>query len=146
LQFKNGDVYDGEWKDGQFDGYGTFVYAKSQAEDDEESMGYSQFKGTYKDGKRVEGTLRYENGDVYVGTFDADGMKECGVQRFENGDEYSGEFKNGARFSGIMKFKSGEVYSGDWLDGLFHGSGKIIYENGLKYQGEFQCGNKHGQG
>ena len=79
LQFKNGDVYQGEWKDGQFEGYGTFQYAKSTTIDDEEFMGFAEFKGTYKNGKRSEGTLKYENGDIYVGTFE-DGMKECGVQ------------------------------------------------------------------
>lgn len=100
-------------------------------------MGFAEFKGTYKNGKRSEGTLKYENGDTYFGTFDAEGMKECGVQKYANGDEYSGEFKNGGRFSGVMRFMTGESYSGDWKDGLFHGSGKIVYDNNLKYQGEF---------
>lgn len=73
-------------------------------------------------------------------------MKECGVQRYQNGDEFSGEFKEGARFNGVMRFVSGEVYSGEWKNGMFHGSGKITYDSGLKYQGEFKDGNKHGMG
>lgn len=143
MQFKNGDIYEGSWVDGQFEGQGLYLYSKNQALL-EESPTFSQFRGIYKEGRRLEGELRYENGDIYYGTFNEEGMKECGVQKYENGDEYSGEFKEGARSHGVMKFKSGEEYSGEWKNGLFHGSGKINYENGIVYKGEFQNGNKHG--
>ena len=131
FQFKNGDIYEGDWSDGHFDGKGIFTYAKPKSPEDE--VCFAQFKGTYKAGRRSEGTLIYANGDIFQGTFNEEGMKDCGVQKYSNGDEFAGDFKNGARWQGVMKFATGEEYSGEWQNGLFHGAGKIKYETGLEY-------------
>lgn len=55
------------------------------------------------------------------------------MQKYVNGDEFSGDFKDGGRKNGVMKFKGGEKYSGEWKEGLFHGSGSLSYDTGLKY-------------
>jgi hypothetical protein len=49
-----------------------------------------------------------------VGTF-VNGMKECGVMMYKNGDEFSGEFKDSRRYMGVMTFKqSGDIYRGEF--------------------------------
>ena len=92
----NGDIYQGNWKDGLQDGWGTF-------KDDT-----SSYVGVWKAGVKTEGTLTYDNGEVYVGTF-VDGCKECGVMTYLNGDEFSGEFKDSHRYMGVMKFKNSSM-------------------------------------
>jgi hypothetical protein len=70
--------------------------------------------------------LKYhEIDEVYVGSF-VDGLKDCGVYSYKNGDEFSGEFKDGKKYMGVMTMKeSGDVYKGEFNeDGLFHGAGK----------------------
>ena len=60
---------------------------------------------------RSEGTMRYANGDAFVGTFDREGFKVNGSILYANGDEYAGDFEQGQRQTGIMTFKSGYEYS-----------------------------------
>ena len=156
MKFKVGDMYDGKWEDGLFHGHGTFIYAKLFEDDDEyDDEGEVKasalnvtpmFVGEYRYGKRVEGTLTYENGDVYTGTFDEDGLRVSGQLKYVSGDDFAGLFEKGAIKCGIMQFKSGDVYSGEFEEGSFHGGGKMLYANGDEYAGEFANGTKHGSG
>jgi len=151
MKFKSGDIYDGEWKDGLMHGQGCFVYGKIFADDSEEEEESketitSMFMGQFVEGKRKQGTLTYENGDVYTGEFTEDGLRETGEIKFMNGDEFAGLFEDGAIKCGIMTFKSGDVYSGEFKDSMFDGSGKMIYANGDEFSGEFKAGAKHGSG
>jgi hypothetical protein len=64
----------------------------------------SVFKGRYKEGIPVEGTMTYSDGLGIRGTYSS------GV--------------------GEQVLKDGSHYSGQFLDRLPHGEGKIIYKNG----------------
>ena len=78
-------VYQGSWKNGLQDGWGTFK--------DESST----FEGTWKEGQKVEGTLRYlDEQEEYIGTF-IHGEKACGVLKTKN-YTFSGEFLNSYKF------------------------------------------------
>ena len=46
-KFKNGDIYEGEWRDDQIDGYGTMVIAGKAYGNME---GGGTYSGTWKDG------------------------------------------------------------------------------------------------
>ena len=151
MKFVFGDIYDGKWLNGLMHGHGNFIYAKifeedSEDEEDTKPSVTANYVGDYHEGKRTQGTLTYENGDVYTGIFTEAGLRESGGIKFFNGDEFAGIFENGAMQCGIMNFKNGDVYSGEYKDSLFHGGGKMIYKNGDEYSGEFENGSKHGQG
>lgn len=156
MKHKTGDVYDGKWSDGLMHGHGTLIYAK-MFEDDEDASDDSEeakkpsctpmYVGDFVEGKRTEGTLTYDNCDVFTGIFNDKGMRESGVIKFANGDEFAGVFEDGAMKFGIMTFKeSGDVYSGEFENSMFHGGGKMTYANGDVFSGEFLFGSKHGSG
>lgn len=74
MKFKSGDEYDGKWENGLMHGHGRFVYAKMFADDSEEEEEAEQtttsfYVGEFENNRRVEGTLTYENGDAFTGTF-----------------------------------------------------------------------------
>ena len=133
LTYMEGKEYMGGWANGLHDGWGTYRDSTSV------------FEGRWKEGRKEQGTLKYENGDSYIGTFTEDGMKDCGVFSYSNGDEYSGAFLNGAREMGLCVYKStGNVYKGSYQDGLPHGSGELVTTEGDIYKGEFERGLKNG--
>lgn len=85
MKFKSGDIYDGKWKNGLMHGHGSFIYAKLFEDDSEDEDGVASqpsvtanYIGEFVDGKRTEGTLTYENGDVFTGIFTEDGIRESG--------------------------------------------------------------------
>lgn len=43
----------------------------------------------------ISGTLKYANGNLYVGSWEAGVPSGEGTQTFANGDTYSGRWKNG---------------------------------------------------
>jgi hypothetical protein len=81
--FSNGNIYEGEWKNGQKHGYGTFFWKSGQ-----------RFEGIFKDDKMNQGTCFYSNGDRYVGVFN---QKE---QRHGQGTLY---YANGKIDQGIWE-------------------------------------------
>ena len=142
MKYATGDIYEGRWKNGIMHGTGRMMYAKifddSDEEDGEEPSKPPVFFGQFVDGKKVEGTLVYENGDSFTGEFTEDGLRDSGCLSFKNGDEFAGLFEGGAIKSGTMTTKdTGDEYSGEFLDAVYHGSGKLTYANGDVFAGEF---------
>ena len=117
---------------------------------------------------KLEGVLKYSNGDSYEGEFRArdytrhgkgtyrfiKGCVYCGdwnegqmegrcVLNFSNSDNYEGEFTNGSmNGQGVMKFRNGDLYEGTFKSGIFHGYGKLKYSNGNVYEGIFDHGKR----
>lgn len=66
---------------------------------------------------------------------------------YENGDKYSGNFKNGLRHGkGTYIHADGEKYVGDWEYGNRTGFGELITTHGYNYKGEFVDNQMHGNG
>ena len=110
MKFAGGDVYEGMWEDGQMHGYGFYFYAEDfegSDSEDEETKGEKkpkpkpEYEGLFEKGMRSEGTMRYSNGDSFVGLFDREGLKINGNIMYANGDEFAGDFENGAKKRGI---------------------------------------------
>lgn len=101
MKFKSGDIYDGKWFNGLMHGHGDFIYAKifeddSEEEENSKASVTANYNGDFCEGKRTQGTLTYENGDVYTGIFTEKGLRESGSIKFVNGDEFAGLFDKGA--------------------------------------------------
>ncbi|MEO5331354.1 MAG: hypothetical protein H7839_04970 [Magnetococcus sp. YQC-5] len=70
-----------------------------------------------------------------------------GTFRFDNGDEYSGEWHNGQRHgTGTYTYTNGEKYVGEWRNNQMAGQGVFHYQDGTRYEGEWSNNQRHGQG
>lgn len=70
-----------------------------------------------------------------------------GTFRFENGDEYKGQWKKGKQEGyGVYEFINGDTYKGAWKDGVMEGRGTYTYANGDKYIGMWKEGKMNGRG
>ncbi|MBF0293582.1 MAG: hypothetical protein HQL96_00215 [Magnetococcales bacterium] len=70
-----------------------------------------------------------------------------GTYRFDNGEEYVGEWRNGQRHgTGTYTYLNGEKYRGDWRDDRMEGKGTFHYLDGSRYEGEWRNNQRHGQG
>lgn len=104
------------------------------------------FSGTinYPDGSSAtldlaNKTIRYDNGDVYVGDISGVSRNGNGVMTFAaTGDVYEGTFIDDKMTgNGKMTYANGDVYEGGMLDSKKHGNGKFLFSNGNSYEGTY---------
>ena len=58
------------------------------------------------------------------------------LDRFDNGDIYTGEFYAGSFLKGEFSCAhSGDTHTGDWKNGLKHGQGHTVYGSKDEYEG-----------
>ena len=134
--------YDGEWKDGERNGFGRMININGstlEAEWKENFQGHGKsitdeyvFEGDfdYEDGiLLVNGKWSFANGDTFIGILDPQtgGTEGKGTYLFSNGDVYEGEVyvdyyyldNPGDDFimpngHGIMTYADGRVIEGNW--------------------------------
>ena len=154
--------YEGNFKNGLYDGYGCyktknyiykgeFLSGKKQGKGKLEnfinkSIYEGEFKNDLKDGYGEE---KYPDGSVYKGGYVA-GMKEgTGVltlKREKNISVYEGQFKKDKLWGkGKFKFDEKKEYSGEWENNEISGFG-ILSENNIKHIGYFLHDKKEGLG
>mmetsp|Transcript_28634 Transcript_28634/g.21373 ORF Transcript_28634/g.21373 Transcript_28634/m.21373 type:complete len:105 (+) Transcript_28634:23-337(+) len=77
MQYPNGDVYEGEWKEDFREGFGIFKYAKGD-----------QYEGEWlKDRMHGKGVLSHPEGSVYEGIWEEGSKVEgMGIFRYANGN------------------------------------------------------------
>ena len=80
--YENKDIYSGNWRAGDKDGQGTYVF-------NETGMKYV---GTFKAGQLVKGKWLYPNGSYFEGNFDNNKPKGKGTWHFCNGNEVVGDY------------------------------------------------------
>lgn len=107
--FYTGDVYAGEWSNGQCHGCGVYT-----------SEDGSRYDGEFKWGvKHGLGSYHFRNGDAYAGEYFADKMHGFGVYHFANGHKYEGAWHEGRRQGlGMYTFRNGDTQAGHWEDGV----------------------------
>lgn len=79
----------------------------------EVSLDGTRFEGSYRKGKKQEGTLSLNDGGKYKGQFK----------------------KNLIEGKGTFKWGDGRAYTGSWKENLMHGYGKLTWPNNECYQG-----------
>jgi len=136
--YVNGDMYEGDWKDGNRDGNGYYVSV----------IGW-YYEGGWKDNKKHgQGKYESKDGSVYEGEW-LDG-KRNGKGKYTCVNEYiyHGQWKDDKR-NGLGKIirEDGNSYDGGWKDDKMHGQGKYIFDDiGCFYEGQHKNGKKHGIG
>ena len=159
----NGDVYQGDWKDGVADGKGVFIqkdagviYDGDWKNDlqhgkgtEEWDKGEFKYVGDFVEGKKTgkgvftakTGNVRYE-GDFVDGKFEGNGKYINGALN----KTLEGKFKNNHMKSGKIWFQDGSWYEGELKNDMMNGSGVIRYPNGDAFVGSFVDDKKHGTG
>jgi hypothetical protein len=81
MKYKNGDFYEGDWKDDRRDGKGMMKYANGNV-----------YHGKWNYGSQFgRGIMRYANGDIYEGEWFVNQENGKGITRYANGDIYIGQ-------------------------------------------------------
>jgi len=108
--YENGDQFEGEFVDGNFQGQGTY---KNNAFE-------SEIKGIFN-GQMYKGEITLSDESKYIGEYisilQSTGTGKTGSYYFTNGDRYEGEFWNK----------------------MMHGKGTYTWKDGTKYTGSFDA-------
>ena len=134
-------VYEGEFKNYEYNGKGKIYY----------SNGNLVYDGEFKNGEYNEkGKLYYTNSKLkYEGEFKHNEYNGKGKLYYSNGKlKYEGEFKdNEYNGIGILYDNDGIIlYSGQFKHDKYDGIGKIYINGTLYYDGELKNGTKNGFG
>ncbi|KAL0326239.1 UNVERIFIED_CONTAM: Phosphatidylinositol 4-phosphate 5-kinase [Sesamum radiatum] len=116
--WKDGCMYEGEWKKGKASGKGKFSWPSG-----------ATFEGEFKSG-RMEGTGTFigSDGDMYRGSWSGDRKHGYGVKYYSNGDYYEGHWKR--------NLQDGQGrYDGNWENGVPKGHGVFTWPDGSCYIG-----------
>ncbi len=83
------------------------------------------------DAKR--GTIRYSNGNEYIGELKDSKSYGEGITKYRNGDIYKGMHKNDKKHGkGIFKFANKDIYIGEWKNDVIVKKGTFLtYEGNL---------------
>lgn len=131
-EFLNGDIYEGNFQNGLFDGKGSIFFVN----------GNSYIGNFVKGIRQGKGKFTWSKGDSYEGDW-VEGQKTGnGVYIWANGSKYEGGWIDNSRTGkGTFTYTNGSKYIGNFKDGLFEGSGKLYGPNeALINDGLFQKG------
>ncbi|GET88124.1 hypothetical protein LtaPh_2006300 [Leishmania tarentolae] len=115
-QYKSGNVYTGEWRDGAPDGFGEKRYGNGDI-----------YRGNWRQGKRSgRGVYLFAQGDMYEGMYVDNKPEGRGTYSTPKGDRYVGQWKAGQRHGeGRETLANGQVFVGNWRNGKKQGRGQL---------------------
>ena len=149
MRMVDGATYTGEFKEDNRSGFGTqtwldgVVYEGQWADDKPNGEGTmtrqgSIHTGQFRAGDMTQGTIRYENGDVYTGEGGGDGLSRpngSGEMIYANGDKYTGMWRAGERHGeGECLYADNSVYKGTWVEDKRHGKGTFTVEGRRRWR------------
>jgi hypothetical protein len=131
VKYKNGAIYEGDFKDGKENGYGTTKWP-------DDAVYVGKFKNGLWHGR---GKMKWANGEVYEGSFMNGFRHGKGKTTYPNGEFYEGDYRDGMKNGkGMYQWADGSVYVGEWIDDNINGRGKWRDENGVVYEGNMREG------
>ena len=159
-EYKNGDVYVGEWNRGLREGWGKQTgrdgstwegeFRGDKAWNVSGTYCYDDFKytGQFIEGKRHgNGKITWNKGGVWEGEFQNDKIYN-GYGVILNDDfAYEGAIVNGKKHGQCkITWNDGGVWEGEFSNGMpWEGCGRTCYDDAV-YEGNISKGKRHGQG
>ena len=127
-RYPNGCMYDGEWRNGKFNGQGKNTWSNGEVHEgawiDDKRNGY---------GKNI-----WFDGSIYEGWWIDSKRNGQGKYTYALGYFYEGWWIDDKRNGyGKNTWPDGEVYEGAWINDKRNGQGKCIYANGTVHEGEW---------
>jgi hypothetical protein len=122
--------YDGSWKNGKMEGYGTYLFADN-----------TTYEGRFSQNRpHGYGKAYYKHGQEYKGEYEHGSYSGRGSYQSPDGIKYEGVFFQGLRSGfGKLVYPSGMMYEGEFLDGKPHGKGKMYSKlTGWAWEGQFR--------
>jgi len=145
-KWPSGSYYVGNWKNGNYDGYGMQLVSDGKQVN---NCDYCQvYVGNFSSDKKYgKGACYNSNGDlIYYGDFSNDKpvdtypmVKSYPEYKFEtivydNGNKYIGETKNGSQAGyGIFVWADGDAWFGNWKNGSRNGDGIFLSYNASQW-------------
>jgi hypothetical protein len=150
-------TYDGDWVNGKTRGYGViFAPLKTRCHALFRSNGLAiitqctgkRYEGEIKAGCfEGQGTLWFNDGSKYTGSFKSDRTHGYGVLKMANGGRYEGHsIASSAEGQGIARNADGIEFAGLFKAGKLHGYAVVKFPNGERHEGHFTANQCEGQG
>ncbi|WP_424139788.1 hypothetical protein [Roseomonas chloroacetimidivorans] len=139
----NGDLYEGEFRDGRANGRGTLQFRGSNG---------GTYEGDFRDDlPNGRGVRTWRNGARYMGQWVAGVRQGTGTMNYGNGTSYTGGWRNDQRSgTGVMNYGGGTTYEGGWANDQRNGTGtyRVVSPNGVTavYSGEWRNDMRNGIG
>ncbi len=142
--FKNGDKYQGDFKNDQRDGRGVYTWENGdvlngiwQNNEIVEGKLTIPYNGPlyHSDENHTHSDVAYKGDLVYSGQFQNHSLSGHGQAMWPNGDVYNGEWKNDKMNGhGIYTWPTQQKYNGEWKDNKMNGNGQVLAPNGVILQ------------
>ena len=135
--YASGNMYEGQWRAGQFAGVGTMHSATGD-----------RYVGQWVAGKQQgQGSEHYPTGDKYEGEWVAGLSEGQGTYHSADGNTYEGEWVAGKQEGkGTYHFASGSRYEGEFVAGTREGQGTYHYATGEVEVGRYKADEPVGEG
>lgn len=130
--YASGDVYDGDWVNGQKTGSCNYTFADGR-----------KYSGEVLNGKwNGKGKYYYSNGDIYDGDWVNGKQTGSCIHTFADGRKYIGEVLD-AKWNGqgVFYYTNGSSYNGAWKNSFQTGQGIFTWPGGNKFEGTFENDN-----
>ena len=102
---------------------------------------FSHYKGKWKDGKPVSGTMHLKNGNRYEGEYaDLAIRHDKGTLYQADGTRCGGDWEVGKLVVGSCHFPSEDRYEGHFQNNKFHGEGTYYFSGRKTQQGPWANG------
>ena len=155
--WKDGGKYIGNWTNDKMEGYGVYIAKNNdniigQYRNGElNGLGLTVSGDTWKQGEYNDGKLvvayDFYSTDNSAGCTAGDCYNKYGRYKWDNGDTFTGFFKNGKMHMGTYKFANGDKYSGMFnSNNQYHGTGRFFFSSGAYYGGSWVNGSYQGRG
>ncbi len=129
------DRYVGNWRSGKRHGFGTLILNDS-----------SRLIGDWKNDVLNYGEYQGSNGVIMSGKWSSEYLQE-GTMRLDDGSEFSGSFIEDGMFGlGSLLSVNGDLYTGMFSNNEYSGRGILRKFDGVVYTGSFKNGKFEGYG
>jgi hypothetical protein len=117
LEYQDGSIYKGEFKEDERHGYGIFTSADGQ-----------DYKGEFWQDNAINGTFTYSDGAEYSGEWWGKDRHGIGEHLYSDGTRYVGNWvKNKRHGLGTLYLENGEKHVGSYFNDYQHGEGIYYY-------------------